>query len=58
MSTPNLSRVFVEHSISTAAAREIMIAVNVEIAAMAARVAELEQQLGNKQDKVDRSTRA
>ena len=57
MSTLNLSRIFEKHCISTAAAREIIEAVNAEIEAMAKRMTELELQLGNKHDNLDTLTR-
>ena len=57
MSSPDLSRIFAEHSVSTAAARAITIAINVEIEALTKRLAELERQLSNKADNPDTSTR-
>ena len=51
--TSNLSRIFDKHCIGTAAAREIIEAVNAEVEAMAKRMVELEQKHSNKPDKAD-----
>jgi len=56
--TLDLSKIFVKYSISTAAARAITIAINVEVEALTKRLAELELLLGNKVDKVDSLTHA
>jgi hypothetical protein len=55
---PDLSRIFEKHCISTAAAREIVEAVNAEVEAMAKRMAELERRLDNKPDNPDTLPRA
>ena len=54
---PDFSLIFEKHCISTAAAREITIAINSEVEAMAKRMTELELQLGNKHDNLDTLTR-
>ena len=55
---PDLSRIFAEYAVNTAAARAIVEAVNAEVEAMAARVAELERRLEAKPDKADTHMRA